>query len=179
MHPSLTNLFTVAKPIPEEKWDHIMGIDLKGPFLITKYSIPYLLKAEYPSIAYTASVQSFMVQKKDTAYVTAKHGILGLMRSVAVNYSPRIRSNAVCPGTIITPLQIREAREEVGEDEEKIQAKLDEWGRMSPMKRQGLPEEVANVFAFLASREASYISGASIVVDGAMSAYIPESVPKD
>ncbi|MCL5989017.1 MAG: SDR family oxidoreductase [Candidatus Thermoplasmatota archaeon] len=163
--------------IPEEKWDQIIGVDLKGAFLITKYSVPYLLKSDYPSIAYTASVQSFMVQQKDTAYVTAKHGVLGLMRSVAVNYAPKIRSNAVCPGPIITPLQIREAKEEVGDDDKKIQAKLDEWGRMTPMKRQGLPQEVANVFAFLAAREASYISGASILVDGAMSVYIPESVP--
>lgn len=163
--------------IPEEKWEHILGVNLKGAFLVTKYSIPYLLKSEYASIAYTASVLSFMVQRKDTAYVTAKHGVIGLMKSVAVNYAPKIRSNAVCPGTIITPLVLREAREIVGGDEEKVKAKLEEWGRIAPMGRLGLPEEVANVFAFLASKEASYITGASIIVDGGLSIHIPISAP--
>ena len=156
----------------------MIGVDLRGAFLITKYSIPYLLKSKTPSIAYTASVQSMMVQRKDSAYVTAKHGLLGLMRSVAVNYAPKIRSNAVCPGPIVTPLQIREASEEVGKDPEKIKAKLEEWGKMTPMKRQGQPQEVANVFAFLASDEASFITGTCILVDGGMSVFIPESVPE-
>ncbi|MFP3171024.1 MAG: SDR family oxidoreductase [Sulfolobaceae archaeon] len=164
--------------IPTEEWDRQIGVNLRGAFLITKYSIPFLLKSEMPSIIYTASVQSFMSQRRDTAYVTAKHGLLGLMRSVAVNYAPKIRSNAVCPGPILTPLLIREAKEEVGDDIEKIKAKLEEWGRMTPMKRLGRPEEVANVIAFLASNEASYITGACIVVDGGMSVYVPESVPE-
>ncbi|MEM4080567.1 MAG: SDR family oxidoreductase [Metallosphaera sp.] len=163
-----------------EEWEKQINVDLKGAFLITKHIIPHLLKSKKnPSILYTASVQSFMVQRKDTAYVTSKHGLIGLMRSVAVNYAPIIRSNAVCPGPIVTPLQIREAIEEVGNDPKKIKEKLEEWGRMTPMKRQGQPEEVANVFAFLASDQASYITGASIIVDGGMSVYIPESVPED
>lgn len=164
---------------PTDEWERQVNVDLKGAFLVTKHLIPHLLKGKKnPSISYTASVQSFMVQRKDTAYVTSKHGLIGLMRSVAVNYAPEIRSNAVCPGPIVTPLQIREATEEVGNDPKKIQDKLDEWGRMTPMKRQGQPEEVANVFAFLASDQASYITGSSILVDGGMSVYIPESVPE-
>lgn len=163
---------------PIEEWDRQIGVDLKGPFLVTKYAIPYLKKSRGASIGYTASVQSLMVQRKDTAYVTAKHGLLGLMRSVAVNYAPDIRSNAVCPGPIVTPLQIREASEEVGNDPKKIEEKLKEWGMMTPMKRQGKPEEVANVFAFLASDQASYITGSSILVDGGMSVFIQESVPE-
>lgn len=162
---------------PSSEWDRLINVDLRGAFLVTKYSIPYLQNSEAPSIAYTASIQSFMVQRKDTSYVTAKHGLLGLMRSVAVNYAPKIRSNAVCPGPIITPLQIREASEEVGDNPEDIKAKLEEWGRMTPMNRQGEPEEVANVFAFLASKEASYITGASILVDGGMGVYLGQSVP--
>lgn len=163
---------------PTEEWDRQIGVDLRGPFLLTKYVLPHLRMGRTPSIAYTASVQSTMVQRKDTAYVTAKHGLLGLMRSVAVNYAPGVRSNAVCPGPIITPLQIREASEEVGNDPQKIDEKLEEWGRMTPMKRQGKAEEVANVFAFLASDQASYINGSCIAVDGGMSVFIQESFPE-
>ncbi len=163
---------------PTELWDKIIGVNLRGAFLITKYAIPYLMKREGSSIAYTASVQSFIAQRKDTAYVTAKHGLLGLMRSTAINYAPYVRSNAVCPGPIVTPLQIRKVTEEVGNDPKKIEEKMKEWGMMTPMKRQGKPEEVANVFAFLASNQASYITGSCIVVDGGLHVLIPQSVPE-
>jgi len=83
---------------PTELWDRIIGVNLREAFLITKYTIPYLLKKPGSSIIYTASAQSLMSRKKASAYVTSKHGLLGLMRSVAVNYAPYIRSNAVCPG---------------------------------------------------------------------------------
>ena len=163
---------------PTELWDKIIGVNLRGAFLVTKYTIPYLLKRPGSSIIFTASAQSIMSQRKASAYVTSKHGLLGLMRSVAVSYAPYIRSNAVCPGPIITPLAERIAMKEVGNDPKKIEEKLKEWGMMTPMKRPGKPEEVANVIVFLASDQASYITGACITVDGGLTILIPQSIPE-
>lgn len=173
-----TGYYYYVHEMPEEVWDRLIAVDLKGAFLVTKYSIPYLLKSDYPSIAYNASVQSFVAQKRYSEYAAAKHGLIGFMKGVAVDYAPKLRANAVCPGPIRTPNSVRAAAAEVGGDPEKIEAKLREWGRLTLMGRQGLPEEVAGVFAFLASKEASYITGACIVVDGGKLVFNPESVPE-
>lgn len=163
---------------PVAEWDRVLGVNLKGPFLLTKECLPYLLKAENSSVIFIASVQSSVVQKRDAAYVTSKHALLGLARSLAVDYAPRLRSVAICPGTVITPLQIWCAKQEVGEDEDAIQRKLDEWGKMCPMGREADPAEIASVAVFAASDQASYMTGNAIYVDGGLSAYIPESVPE-
>lgn len=163
---------------PVEKWDKLMGVNLRGPYLLTKEAIPHMLKTGGGVVLFTASVQSSVVQKRDAAYVTSKHALLGLARSVAVDYAPLIRAVALCPGTIITPLQISCARQEVGDDPQKIQQKLEEWGRMCPMGREGDASEVANVAAFMASKQASYVTGAAIYIDGGLGAYLPESVPE-
>lgn len=163
---------------PVENWDRLMGVNLRGPYLLTRECIPHMLKNKGGVVLFTASVQSAMAQKRDAAYVTSKHALLGLARSVAVDYAPHIRSVALCPGTIVTPLQIWCAKQEVGDDPVKIQHKLDEWGKMCPMGREGDPKEVANVAAFIASEQASYITGIPIYIDGGLSAFIPESVPE-
>ena len=169
--------YNAAGEVSSKEWDEIIGVNLKGSFLMSKYAIPHLLRTKEGVILYTASVQSSMVQKRDAAYVTSKHALLGLARSVAIDYAPHIRSVALCPGTILTPLQLWCARQEVGNDPEKVDQKLSEWGRLSPMERQGKPEEVANVAVFMATSYASYVTGTCIYIDGGLSSFIPESAP--
>lgn len=160
----------------EEEWDRIMNVNVKGPFLTSKYSIPYMLKQGKGVIVNIASIQSFATQRRVAAYTTSKHALLGLTRSIAVDYAPTIRAVAICPGSIRTPLLEWAAEQEVGK--ERIEEKIREWGEIYPMKRVGEPLEVGYLTAFLISDLASFINGACVTIDGGLTALIPVSTPK-
>lgn len=117
-----------------------------------------------------ASVQSFVSQGNVAAYTTAKTAILGLTRSIAVDYSPKIRCVAVCPGTIDTPM-LREAIALSPDPEEVLQESID----MHLTKRIGTPDEVAGLIAFLCSEQAGFITGQAIRIDGGIGITIPGS----
>ena len=87
-----------------EEWDEVMNVNLKSLFLCSKYAIPFMMEKKKGVVINVASVQAFVSQPKVAAYTTAKTAILGLTRSIAVDYSPYIRCVAVCPGTIDTPM---------------------------------------------------------------------------
>ena len=89
--------------VEEDEWDRIMDVNVKGAFLMSKYAIPHMLKQGKGVIINIASVQSFAAQRRVAAYATSKHALLGLTRSIAVDYAPTIRCVAVCPGLIRTP----------------------------------------------------------------------------
>ncbi len=161
----------------EELWDRIMNINVKGVYNVSKYCIPEMLRNHSGSIVNISSVQADIITKNAAAYVTSKHAIIGLTKSIALDYAPEIRCNAVLPATIDTPLVRKAAVLEVGNNEEKINEKLAEWGLQHPMGRIGKPEEVANTVVFLASNQASFITGASIMVDGGLSIKAPISTP--
>ena len=161
-----------------EEWNKIMAINVNGAFLLSKYSIPYLKKNSDSSIINMSSVQSDIITKNAAAYVTSKHAIIGLTKSIALDYAPDIRCNAVCPATIRTPLVYRAAELEVGKDKNKIIDKINEWGKQHVLGRIGEPEEVANTVVFLASKESSFITGSSIMVDGGLSIKAPISTPE-
>ena len=110
------------------------------------------------------SVQSYAAIVNSAAYVAAKHALLGITRSIALDYADRnIRANCVCPGTIDTPM-VRWSAELSGAPEKL----LDVCRRMHPLGRIGNPVEVANAIAFLASDWASFITGTSLLVDGGL-----------
>jgi NAD(P)-dependent dehydrogenase (short-subunit alcohol dehydrogenase family) len=159
-------------------WDDIMNINVKGAFLLSREVIPDMVKKGNGVIINIASVQSFASSKNAAAYVTSKHALIGLTKSIAVDYAPQIRSVSVCPATIRTPLADWAASLEVGDDREKIEAKYQEWGNSHVLGRTGFPNEVANAVAFLASDEASFITGSSFLVDGGMLSRIPISTPE-
>jgi NAD(P)-dependent dehydrogenase (short-subunit alcohol dehydrogenase family) len=116
------------------------------------------------AIVIVASVQGFTAINNSVAYVAAKHALLGITRSIALDFASRnIRANCVCPGAIDTPM-LRDTAD-MASSPEKM---LDTLGRMHALGRIGRPEEVANAIAFLASDEASFITGTSLIVDGGL-----------
>ena len=148
----------------EDLWDKVLNINLKGCFLISKYSVPHMLKRGAGAIVVVGSVQSMSAIGGSAAYVTAKHGLLGLVRAMALDYAQKgIRVNCVCPGAIDTPM-LRWAAN-LDPNPQKV---IETCDRMHAMGRIGQPNEVANAIAYLASDAASFITGAALLVDGGM-----------
>lgn len=139
------------------KWEKTISINLSGVFLIDKYAIEYWLSQHKPGIIVNCgSIHSYVGRAGVTAYAAAKGGVKLLTQTLAIDYAAKnIRVNAVCPGYINTPL-LKAADEE----HKKALAKL------HPIGRLGRPEEVANVVAFLASDEATFVNGSAVLVDG-------------
>jgi len=148
---------------PEDVWDRVLAVNLKGVFLGCKHGIPALLRAGGGSIVNTASFVAVMgAATSQIAYTASKGGVLALTREVAVEYARRgIRANALCPGPVNTPL---------------LQALLADPAararRMAhiPVGRLAEAGEVARAALFLASDESSYVNGTTFLVDGAISA---------
>jgi NAD(P)-dependent dehydrogenase (short-subunit alcohol dehydrogenase family) len=146
------------------QWDETVDVHVKGCFYATKYAIPAMLASGGGAIVIVASVQSFTAIHNSFAYVAAKHALLGIARSIALDFASRnIRANCVCPGAIDTPM-LRETAAQTGFP----QAMLKSVARMHALGRIGRPQEVANAIAFLASDEASFITGTSLIVDGGL-----------
>ena len=142
-------------------WDEVMAVDGRGMFLSCKYAIEEMLKTGGGSIVCLSSISGVAGQKRQAAYGPAKFVASGLAKHLAVEWADRgIRVNAVAPGTIRTE-RVRRLPEEPGGQEY-----IEEIERMHPMGRLGEPEEVARAIAFLASDEASFITGAILPVDG-------------
>ncbi|WP_298279447.1 SDR family NAD(P)-dependent oxidoreductase, partial [Ferroplasma sp.] len=112
----------------ESMWDKVMDINVKGVYNVSKYCIPDMIKNHGGNIINISSVQANIITKNAAAYVTSKHAIIGLTKSIALDYAPQIRCNAVLPATIDTPLVRKAAILEVGNNEEKIKEKIKEWG---------------------------------------------------
>ncbi len=145
------------------EWDLVMNVNLKSLFLCSKYAIPYMLENPGGIIINISSVQAFLSQQNVAPYTTAKTAILGLTRSIAVDYAPDIRCVAVCPGTIDTPM-LRDSIALSPDPEEVMQECID----MHLSKRIGKPEEVAELVAFLCSDKAAFINGQAIRIDGGL-----------
>jgi NAD(P)-dependent dehydrogenase (short-subunit alcohol dehydrogenase family) len=147
-----------------EGFDHVIGINLRGVFLGMKYAIPHMIKAGGGSIINTSSTAGYAGTKGGCAYVAAKHGVIGLTKTAALEYGRRnIRVNAICPGPIATPLL-----ERIAAYQKKKEVTVESMAANSPMGRPGAPEEIARVALFLASDEASYANGAAFAIDGGM-----------
>ncbi len=137
-----------------EDWHKTMDVNLNGAFYLVKASLPYM---DEGSIVFISSQLAFKGSPSSVAYGASKAGILGLMRSLAIQLAPKIRVNAVAPGTIETDMIAGYTPERRKKREEEI-----------PLKRIGKPEEVAKVVSFLLSKESSYITGATIDVNGGL-----------
>ena len=156
--------YGTATTTTEAEWDRTLAVNLKSGFLVAKYALPHIIKRGGGAIVITASVQSLGAQRNSLAYMVSKHALLGLMRSMALDYAKdNIRVNAVCPGAIDTPM-LRWAAS-LDDDPDRVIAACH---KMHPVGRMGKPEEVARVIAFLASDLASFITGAAITADGGL-----------
>lgn len=150
---------------PEEVWDDVLDINLKGIFLASKFAIPEMRKRGGGAIITISSVQAYASQAGVAAYTASKGAINALVRAMALDHAPdNITVNTVCPASIDTPM-LRWAAD-IWKGDGTAEATLDAWGRGHPLGRVGKPAEVADLVAFLASDKARFITGADIKIDG-------------
>jgi NAD(P)-dependent dehydrogenase (short-subunit alcohol dehydrogenase family) len=149
---------TVAE-LPDEEWRRVIDINLTGVFLCMKHEIGAMLAGEGGAIVNTSSGLGLVATPERAAYVAAKHGVLGLTKTAALEYATSaVRVNAICPGVIDTPM----ARRDIGGDPAVAEA----FAKLHPIGRMGRAEEIAAAAAFLLSDAASFITGTALVVDG-------------
>jgi NAD(P)-dependent dehydrogenase (short-subunit alcohol dehydrogenase family) len=144
----------------EASFDRMIEVNLKGVWLCMKHEIPLLRAGGGGAIVNTASIAGLLGLRTSSAYVAAKHGVIGLTKTAAIEYAEEgIRVNAVCPGYIVTRMteRVREQR-------------LDFITGRTPMRRLGEPREIAEMVVWLCSGRASYVTGAAYEVDGGMTA---------
>ncbi len=145
---------------PDEIWDKAIGINLIGVYHCMKHEIPAMLKSGGGSIVNNSSILGVVGFANASAYVAAKHGVLGLTKTAAIEYATQgIRVNAVCPGFIETPMLERGG---ITSNPELRKFVTD----LHPMKRMGKPEEIAESVIWLFSDAASFVTGTSLFIDG-------------
>lgn len=152
-----------------EEWDRCMAINVKGMFLFSKYSIPHMQKGGKGVIINMSSVHSHATAKGVAPYAASKGAITALTRNMALDYAPTIRVNSIAPGWVWTPLI-----------EHLFQGYPDPAGTLKTvtdrqvMKRMGTPEDIGHAAAFLASDEASFITGTELLVDGGLTCLLED-----
>lgn len=150
--------------VTPEDWDRTLAVDLRGPYLCTRAALPVMVRQGRGSIINISSVNALLALGHH-AYSAAKAGLISLTQNVAVDFGDRgIRANVVCPGTVRTPIWVERTK--------RVPDIFDRLSRWYPLRRVAEPEEIAAVALFLASDEASFVTGAVIVADGGLTAGI-------
>lgn len=156
---------------PEEDWDFVLDINLKGPYLMARHAIPEMRARGAGSIINTASVQAFTTQRAVSAYSASKGGVVAMTKTMALDHAKDgIRVNAIAPGSVRTPMLEAAAQTFSPEDPD---AALDAWGATHPIGRLIEPDEVAQVVLFLAGPRSSAMTGATVMVDGGLVCGLP------
>ncbi|MFC6825231.1 SDR family NAD(P)-dependent oxidoreductase [Halopelagius fulvigenes] len=154
----------------EAAWDRLVDLNLKSHFLCAREAIPYMVASSGGSMIHMSSVNG-LTGIGLTGYTAAKSGILGFSKLIATQYGRYgVRSNVICPGTIQS--EALAAKRETEWDEATRQTWYDQY----PLGRFGYPEEVAEATQFLASDAASYVTGTALVIDGGLTAGLPQSL---
>ncbi|UCE12398.1 MAG: SDR family oxidoreductase [Candidatus Heimdallarchaeota archaeon] len=142
--------------ITPEEWQRVMDVNLNGIFFVAQQAAQRMLADNGGVILNMGSTNGLMGYPFYADYNASKAGVIELTRSMALELAPTVRVNVICPGYILTPMQEAEYTPEM----------LRECESKIPLRRLGKPEEVAALFAFLASNEAQYITGQIFVIDG-------------
>lgn len=152
----------MLEEVPAEQWDAIVDVNLKGVMLCCKHAIPALRQSDGGAIVNTASIMSFAGYSRSYAYCASKSGVMGLTRAMALDYAAQgIRVNCICPGWIETAMVQRIA--DAQSDPERA---YQYFVRQHPLGRLGRPEDIAYGALYLASDEASFVTGTALVIDG-------------
>jgi len=160
----------MAVRMSEEDFDRTVATHLKGTWLMCKYAILSMLKEERGAIVNLSSMQAYGGIPGRSAYEAAKGGISAMTRELAVEYGPAgIRVNAVCPGVIMTESLVKM---NAAATEAEVRLRVESY----PLRRLGVPEDVAGAVLFLASDDAGWITGTNLFVDGGMTVQLTEAV---
>jgi meso-butanediol dehydrogenase/(S,S)-butanediol dehydrogenase/diacetyl reductase len=145
-----------AADISQDQWDQVLATNLSGAFWVAQAAARRMLLGAGGVILNTASTNALVGYRYYADYNATKAGLVALTKSLALEWAPTIRVNAVCPGYVLTPMQEAEYTPQM----------LAEVNSRIPLGRHATPEELAGLFAYLASDEAAYFTGSVIVMDG-------------
>jgi meso-butanediol dehydrogenase/(S,S)-butanediol dehydrogenase/diacetyl reductase len=146
--------------ITPEEWDKVIAVNLTGVFYVAQTAARHMLDRGSGVILQTASTNGLVGHPYYADYNATKAGVIQLTRTMAIELAPKVRVNAVAPGYVLTPMQRAEYTD----------AMLEEVNQKIPLRRHAQPEEIAALFAFLASDDAAYITGHVYTIDGAEAA---------
>jgi len=146
--------------ITPDEWDRVIAVNLTGVFYMAQISARHMMEKGSGVILQTASTNGIVGYPYYADYNATKAGVIEMTKSMALELAPKVRVNAIAPGYVLTPMQRAEYTD----------AMLLEVNNKIPMRRHAKPEEIAALFAFLASEDAAYITGHVYVIDGAESA---------
>lgn len=144
-----------------ENWRNTFAVNLDSVFYLSRYAIPVLQESGGGTMVINSSIAAFKSFPNHPAYCASKAGLNALCRQMALDYSPLIRVNAICPGPVNTPM-IWESAIAFPDPEVAVTAA----GANTPMQRLGLPQDIASLVRFLASAESAWMTGATIPIDG-------------
>lgn len=151
-----------ATTMSSAQWDDLFSLNVKATWYCAKHALPYLLKSQHPAIVNVASIHALRTTPGMFPYAATKAGLVGLTQTLALDYAKHhVRVNAVCPGWIRT----RQVEESFTRHEDPARVEAEVVSR-HPIGRIGEPRDVANAVAFLASDDASFVTGTTLVVDG-------------
>jgi NAD(P)-dependent dehydrogenase (short-subunit alcohol dehydrogenase family) len=158
-----------AADVDDEGWQRALDVNLTGPLRLARAALPSMIERGGGSIVLVSSVSALAASTDSAAYAATKAALIGLMRSIAVDFGPRgVRANVVCPGWVRTPMgdAAMDALTHVGDRDEGYRLAT----QFVPLRRAAVPEEIARCCLFLASDDASIVTGAVLVADGGQTA---------
>ena len=169
MNNAFANELGTAVELGEPEWDESLAVMLKAPYIACQEAIPQMVRQGGGAIVNVASVHGYLAGHRRLAYATAKAGLINMTRQLAVDFGPAgVRANAVCPGAVVV-----ERSEQRYRDDPDLARRS---AVVYPLRRVGRPLDIAHAALYLASEEASFVTGTTIVVDGGMTCQLPDTL---